>query len=246
MRLVGFTFWGVSDGPLRAGYTPLGDVTALIGVNDSGKSTTLSLLAHALGLDPSDHTAPEEDPLEDADLVVYVVGTPGERDMLLSQVADPEHDPDDHIYSEDPDDQFDAMMGPRAAPRGSIVQLEIDLADQLGETTAELTRAALEATRTFAFQLRPGPDGARRWEVHWCLTADHALASAVGESSLDLGRPRLASEPIALWTLGLTALGVLPRPVLAPRGLSSALEDLVGVLYVLATCIRVADCTDAV
>lgn len=243
MRLIGFAFRDVRKGPLRAGYTALGDVTALIGPNDSGKSSTLGLLAHAMAPDSAAELRTFAGRADETETIVYVACSPGERDLLLGQVADPTHDPAE-TPDLDSDDAFEVMRGPSADPRGSIVQLEIDLADRYGAATAELICSALDATRIFAFQLNTDRHDRSSWTVHWCLRADHSLASAAAGEALELARVAASGEPIALWTLGSTQLGVLPRPVLAPQGLVAALNVIEGVIWVLATCIRMTDDSD--
>src|SRR3954462_7281653 len=136
MRLIGFGFTDVTNGPLQAGYTDLSDVTVLIGPNDSGKSSTLALLADALDPQPP---APLENllsPPATANLIVFAKCSEGERDLLLTSIADPTHDPGDEDVSPTvPDDDegwTDAYIGPRARPRGGVVQCELDLEERLG------------------------------------------------------------------------------------------------------------------
>jgi hypothetical protein len=50
MRLAAISFF--SDGPVRAGFLALGDVTVLVGANEVGKTRLLRLIETALG-DPA-------------------------------------------------------------------------------------------------------------------------------------------------------------------------------------------------
>jgi hypothetical protein len=93
MRLIGFGFTDVTNGPLQAGYTDLSDVTVLIGPNDSGKSSTLALLADALDPQPPVQLHAWFGPPPRPNLVVFVVCSEGERDLSLTSIADPTHDP---------------------------------------------------------------------------------------------------------------------------------------------------------
>ena len=51
MRLLGFSFEGAS-GPVKKGYVPLGELTAVIGTNDVRKSRLVRTFAAALAQDP--------------------------------------------------------------------------------------------------------------------------------------------------------------------------------------------------
>jgi len=208
MRLIGFGFTDVTNGPLQAGYTDLSDVTVLIGPNDSGKSSTLALLADALDPQPPAQLDAWFGPPPRPNLVVFVVCSEGERDLLLTSIADPTHDPDEEESSpsvpEDDDGWTDVYIGPRARPRGGVVQCELELEERLGEDRGRLVMSALQSTRVFAFKAQELSDQPLTlpqtgWSVHWCIPADHTLAGIASEGGLE--GPRCpGAAPIPVWT----------------------------------------------
>ncbi len=250
MRLVGLGFSQLDGGPLGGGTTPLADLTVLIGPNDTGKSTTLGLLWHALA--SHEMHPPPGVPAEAPEgcLVVYVECTEGERDLLLALIADPTHDPQADSEGElAPDDDneleqtLESFLGPRVRLRGGIDQCELDLEERFGPQEGRLLLEAMQATRLFAFQRLTDPQS-HSWDVHWCLPAGHALASVASKHALEGEWPPEPSA-VPLWTLGETTESVLPRPVMTPVGIDGARRELEEMIGRLSTHVRLNTETDA-
>jgi energy-coupling factor transporter ATP-binding protein EcfA2 len=165
MRLVGFRF-EQADGPASTGYVPLGQLTAVLGANDAGKSRLLATLASAL----------REPPTIGARF--YVELAPEEIPRML-RVACRELSAEDNVSE---------------APRGALSQ-SLSVHEFWGKSDEEVLRWTLSRIESAPRDDRPGwlalCSGLARssifafetaglgdpgsWNVAWCLPTSSTL-----------------------------------------------------------------------
>jgi hypothetical protein len=237
VRLIGFAFRDAA-GPVREGYLPLGELTAVIGANDAGKSRLVRLFASALNGEASpDRT----------------------RCVFFAQVSEPEVNTlFDRITKWRTGIDHGGLLA--AFDIGSAVRQSVEKLYDAAKTPGwKLVYAALGQSRTFSFELAPQSESAK-WRLCWCLPPLSVLGPELREAlsafrahttpnrvfelaSMSLSdrwpieRPDHAG-PCPVVELGVVPLWVLPRPVFVPTTddviRSTAADTITGLVRQLA------------
>lgn len=212
LRLLGFAFDG-APGPVKRGYVPLGELTAVIGANDAGKSRLVRTFASAL---------------------VQGAETGAGREMFFAECDESEmptlfraiDDWSDNVrpafrFAEDQGEQQEADQDPIGSTIAAIAEVEGDVKAE----TWRMVCAALADSRLFALEAATDRDSPG-WTVHWCAPAADELGSDLrdalaeaerrtrGGSDDELVKPPSAPQPVA--RLGIVPSSWLPRPVFLP------------------------------
>lgn len=250
MQLIAFEFQGADDSAIPSGYLPLSDLSVLIGPNDSGKSSTLGLLARSLMVasHPNWRPAGFASLPRAARSTLYVEGTEGDRDFLLAAVASPEHAPDAEFPANDAEMEISEMyLWPRPRVHAAAAACESDLCERFGDREGALLMAALRATNVFAFE-GSASDQEHSWTVCWCLPRAHSLAGValqeLGDDQEGETGPASTRAPIRLWRLGATSAQLLPHAVMAPVGMEAPRSELEEYIGRVATHVRLNDVSD--
>ena len=222
MRLVGFAF-SRARGPVKDGYLPLGDLTAVIGANDAGKSRLVRTFADVLesGIALGGMRAAIYARLDDTEL------------PALLKAIDPWHPSVRPAFRFAEDRR--ARRQASDDPVGSTVEAVAQLYSREAVPEWEVVHRAVTASPLVAFQPGARPENAG-WTVHWCTPplaefADEAadaireyierpvestaLSVATGQVR-SLPGPSTDAMPIPVARLGTVPLSSLPRPVFVP------------------------------
>jgi energy-coupling factor transporter ATP-binding protein EcfA2 len=183
VRLRGFAFEDAA-GPVTRGFVPLGELTAVIGANDSGKSRLLQTMYRALGsaceLGPTECLLVVE--LEEEE-IRRLFAAVGDRDFPgLCRRTEGQRESDKDLVA-------------------SVWEAIRAVGDGLGPSWPAVHRALWDS-RVFAFS-RHVTDG-KRTSLHWCLPAKAELAPDVLQAVEELevssrrgasGQDAVESEP---------------------------------------------------
>lgn len=220
LKLLGFAVAG-APGPVTEGYLPLGELTAVIGANDAGKSRMVRTFSRAFASDLS---------LEAGRTQFIVELDLAEADLLLNAIDQWTEGVNpyatDVAQSKDPP-QVDMVAWTSAAVA--------DIYDEQAAPGWLLVHRAMCDSGYFSLAVEAETDGPRA-VITWCMPPSNSrapalqealetfLAAALGENPVLIGADIAAlatgviddPAPVELIRLGTAPISILPAPVAVP------------------------------
>jgi energy-coupling factor transporter ATP-binding protein EcfA2 len=241
--LLGFAFDGM-PGPVKMGHVRLGELTAIIGANDVGKSRLVRTFATALA----------QGRVGNERVRFFAECNESEIPALFRAIEDwSENIRPTFRFAEDKGDREEADQDPIGSAVAAIAELQLDVKAE----TWQIICAALAGSRFFALEAARDCDSPA-WTVDWCAPAADELDSDLRDALIEVRRrtkgrvdeefaqPPFAPQPVV--RLGVLPLSWLPRPVFLPvdtgdvaAGATATVAELAQFLEVFDSCESVLD-----